>query len=380
MHPGVRYGNGAIHGLAEVVSGLGARRVLLVCGGRSFEASGAAAALTDLERVAQVRRWSDFRANTDAADLVHGLSIMDEFGPDLVLGVGGGSAMDMAKLLCAFAGVTDEVRLHEAIHAGAPAAGRGPRLVLAPTTSGSGSEATHFAVVYIGEEKFSIADQSLLPDAVILDPALTLSGSAYQRATSGIDAVAQAVESLWAVGGSPVSRRYARHALGHLLPAIETFVNAPDDASARGMAIGSHLAGRAINVSKTTAAHALSYGITKRYGLSHGHAVAMTLGAFIESHATAPAEALQPAISPERHAEAMELVLAALGATDPADGRARFVGLAGRIGLTIGLAGIGADDQVAIKALAATVNAERLGNNPIRFDEAGLVEILNRSR
>jgi len=188
------------------------------------------------------------------------------------------------------------------------------------------------------------------------------------------------VESLWAVGGSPASRRYARHALGHLLPAIEAFVNAPDAASARAMAIGSHLAGRAINVSKTTAAHALSYGITKRYGLSHGHAVAMTLGAFIETHATAPAAALQPAITPERHAEAMELVLGALGAADPADARDRFVGLAGRLGLTMGLGEIGAGDPIAIKALAATVNAERLGNNPIRFDEAGLVEILDRSR
>jgi alcohol dehydrogenase class IV len=78
----VRYGNGAVRGLAEIVSELGAQRVFLVCGGRSFEASGAGLALPDLERVAQVRRWSDFAPNTDAADLVRGLALTQEFEPD----------------------------------------------------------------------------------------------------------------------------------------------------------------------------------------------------------------------------------------------------------------------------------------------------------
>lgn len=373
----VRYGTGAVRGLAEIVSDLGARRVFLVCGGRSFEASGAGLALPALDLVAQVLRWSDFAPNTDAADLVRGLALMESFQPDLVLGVGGGSAMDMAKLLCAFAGVTDADKLADAIRSGDAVDGRGQRLVLAPTTSGSGSEATHFAVVYIDDQKFSVAGAPLLPDVVVLDPALTLSGSPYQRATSGIDAVAQAMESLWAAGATPLSRRYARHALGHLLPAIDPFVNAPDERSARAMAIGSHLAGRAIDISKTTAAHALSYGITKGYGLSHGHAVAMTLGAFIEAHAVAGDDRLQPAVRPEDHAEAMRDVLGALGAENPADARSRFVALAERVGLTMGLDRIGAGDRGALEALAAGVNVERLGNNPVRFTEIELVSLLS---
>jgi alcohol dehydrogenase class IV len=218
---------------------------------------------------------------------------------------------------------------------------------------------------------------ALLPDVVILDPALTLSGSPYQRATSGIDAVAQAVESLWAAGATEQSRRYARHALGHLLPAIESFVNAPDDRSARAMAIGSHLAGRAINVSKTTAAHALSYGITKGYGVSHGHAVALTLGAFIEAHAAAGPDRLQPAVAPDAHAESLRFIVSALGATEPAQARARFGALAERVGLTMGLARVGVHDPAAVEALAAAVNVERLGNNPVRFSQAELTALLN---
>jgi alcohol dehydrogenase len=271
--PRMAYGAGAIAETPRLVQELGATRVLLVCGRTSFEASGAAAMLSELERIADVRRWSDFQPNTDSADLRVGLEVLCEQQPDLVLGIGGGSALDMAKLLVSFTGIASD-QVVAAIEGGYKATSRSAKLVLAPTTSGSGAEATHFAVVYVGDEKYSIGGPAMRADAIVLDPVLTLSGSAYQRATSGIDAVAQAIESLWAVGATDRSRRFARHALRLLMPAIEGYVNQPDETSARAMAIGSHLAGRAIDISKTTAAHALSYNLTKRFGVSHGHAVA----------------------------------------------------------------------------------------------------------
>src|SRR5690606_31263398 len=125
-------------------------------------------------------------------------------------------------------------------------------MILAPTTSGSGSEATRFAVVYIGSDKHSIAGDAMLPDAVILDPVLTMSASPYQRATSGIDAVAQATESLWAAGADDTSRTFARDALRVLIPALPRFVDSADGQAAADMAEGSHLAGRAIDISRTT--------------------------------------------------------------------------------------------------------------------------------
>jgi alcohol dehydrogenase class IV len=376
MRRDVRYGDGAVRQTPDVVAGFAARRVLLVCGWRSFDASGATSMLRGLERVAVVRRWSDFATNTDAADLVRGLQVLEEFEPDLVLGVGGGSAMDMAKLLCAFHGMTDGTKVRDSIRGGGRITSRIPHLVLVPTTSGSGSEATHFAVVYIGDEKFSVAGPVLRPDVVILDPALTLSGSRYQRATSGIDAVAQAIESLWAVAATERSRRWARHALGLLLPAIGTYVNQPDAIAARAMAIGSHLAGRAIDISKTTAAHALSYGITKRYGISHGHAVALTLGGFIQAHSAQGPLTLQPAVDPARHEDIMTEVLQLLSAHDGAGGREQFLALLRRLGLEPTLsdmAEVGRDD---CRRLASAVNVERLGNNPAIFDEGQLVAII----
>lgn len=380
----VRYGRRAILAVPGVVTELGARRVLLVCGRRSFEASGAARMLPDLERVARVRRFSEFTPNADVADLTHGLRTAAEFDPDLVLGVGGGSALDMAKLLCAYQGTTDQTELAGQIRAGRQIAARRARLVLAPTTSGSGSEATHFAVVYVAGEKFSVAGPVLRPDVAVLDPDLPPSGSAYQRATSGIDAVAQAIESMWAVAATEQSRRWARWALALLLPCIERFVHQPDDRSGRAMAIGSHLAGRAIDSSKTTAAHALSYGFTTRYGISHGHAVALTLGGFLAVHTDLRLGRLRSGVDRDTHAETMRELFGRLGAGDPlAAGagdrlRERFVSLLERLGLAPTLSRLGHVPN-DLRALAEGVNLERLSNNPVALDVDELTKIISWS-
>jgi alcohol dehydrogenase class IV len=372
----VRFGDDAILDTGKLVSELDGKRTLLVCGRHAFDASGASRALPELTKVSDVRRFSEFRANTDAADLIDGLRIIEEFQPDLVLGIGGGSAMDMAKLLCAYQGITDQERLHTAIRAGEAITTRDLKLVLSPTTSGSGSEATHFAVVYIGDAKYSIAGPAMLPDTVILDPKLTLSASPYQRATSGIDAVAQATESLWAAGATDKSRDFATEALRLLVPALPVFVNDGTTESAGTMAQGSHLAGRAIDISKTTAAHAMSYGITKAHQLPHGHAVALTLGAFIEAHAQATPDQLQPAVSPQAHAEAMTAVLAGFDAADGSHARARFTALADSIGLSLRPGDAGITSRADVAALTSRVNVERMGNNPVRFTVDGLTDLI----
>jgi alcohol dehydrogenase len=373
--PIVAYGDDAVLRVPAHIAASGARRVFLVCGRRSFDASGAAHMLPDLQQVADVRRWSDFQPNTDAEDLQVGLKIMRDYDPDLVLGVGGGSALDMAKLLSAFRDFPDEQVL-AAIRSGERTEARRDRLVLAPTTSGSGAEATHFAVVYIGADKYSIGGPAMRPDAVVLDPTLSVSGSVYQRATSGIDAVCQAIESLWATAATDCSRHFARIALRLLLPAIERFVNDPESDSARAMCIGSHFAGRAIDISRTTAAHALSYGITKGYGVSHGHAAALTLGSFIAAHANAEPAALNPGIDPDHHDRAMATILAALGAADGAAARDRFAALLDDLHLQRRLSDVGVSTGDERRRLAAAVNVERLGNNPIRFSETQLEDLL----
>ncbi|MDX2379665.1 MAG: phosphonoacetaldehyde reductase, partial [Acidimicrobiia bacterium] len=358
-HRAIAYGDGALRALPGRIGD--DRRVLLVTGRDSFDSSGASDVVEPLRRIAVVRRWCDFAPNTDAGDLWNGLQVVAEFEAEVIVGIGGGSVMDMAKLLCAFRGVESEEQLHAAIRAGRSIDVRGVGLILAPTTSGSGSEATHFAVVYIGDEKFSVAGPALRPDFTALDPNLAMTGSAHQRATSGIDAVCQAIESRWASGATRRSQRYAEFALPVLLANLEPFVVEPDARTARAMQFGSHLSGRAIDISKTTAAHALAYGISKRYGVDHGNAVALTLPHFIEVHDDVAPERLNPSVDPAAHRCAMEFVRASLDASDGERARDAFIALLDRIGLPSTMSGVGYQPSDGFEALVGSVNVQRLG-------------------
>ncbi len=374
----VTYGAGAVERLGDIAAHHGAERVLIVTGRASFEASGAAACLDRLNELATVERWSDFAPNTDAADLVNGLAIVADFNPDLIVGIGGGSPMDMAKLLIAYDTIEpgDTDALHEAIKTNAKVEQRRRGLMLIPTTSGSGSEATHFAVVYIGDDKYSIAGPAMRPDAVILDPLLAMSGSRHQRATSGVDALCQSIESLWAVGATEESRRYARYGLALVSKHIREFVNAPNERAVRAMCIGSHLAGRAIDISKTTAAHALSYAITKRYGIDHGNAVALTLGAFIEEH-----DAILTANQVDRLQVDPAVLRASLQSIGdmigtPSAGRSCVASLLAELSLPASLREAGIRDHTSAIQLADSVNVERLGNNPVAMSLDQLNDLL----
>jgi alcohol dehydrogenase len=373
----VRFGHGAVATLPELVRRRGAQRILLVCGRRSFEASGAASVLPELNDIARTDRWSDFSPNTDVADVARGLDVLRDARPDLVLGVGGGSTLDMAKLLCAFSDLPPENDVRSRVQSGTRVESRRPGLVLVPTTSGSGSEATHFAVAYVGDEKYSVAGPGMLPDAVVLDPHLSLSGSNYQRATSGVDAVCQAIESLWATNATSESRDFARRALDLLLPALPPFTrDDPDDECSSAMALGSYLAGAAINISKTTAAHALSYGLTKRHGISHGHAVALTLRQFLRMHWQADPSRLQPGVDPDGHRQIMDEIVERLEADDGESAKLHFTELMRRIDLEPDAARLGVKSAVQRRELAGAVNAERLGNNPVALTNVELEEAL----
>jgi alcohol dehydrogenase class IV len=286
--------------------------------------------------------------------------------------------MDMAKLLCAYPPGLDHSTLLQRIESGAALTKRTIGLGLAPTTSGSGSEATHFAVVYIGAAKYSIAGPVLRADTVALDPTFTTSGSAHQRATSGMDAVCQAIESRWASGATRRSRRYADMALHLLIPAIRPFAQG-DDVHAPAMQLGSHLAGRAIDISKTTAAHALSYAITKRYGVDHGNAAALTLGHFIEDHVAADPSRLQKSVSIKQHRSSLHRIVACLGAADGLSARRAFIKLLDDLDLPSNLSMVGANPIGDLADMAASVNVQRLGNNPVVYDSDGLVDVLTRA-
>lgn len=142
------------------------------------------------------------------------------------------------------------------------------------------------------------------------------------------------------------------------------------------MSVGSHLAGQAIDVSKTTAAHALSYAITKKYGVDHGNAVALTLGVFIDRHLAAERSQLWPTVDADAYQSSLDLISSTLGIGSGESGRHKFTRLLQSICLPASLSEVGVQSDGELEQLVASVNVERLQNNPVRFDTSELIEVL----
>ncbi len=215
--------------------------IVLVTGRASYRACGAEAFFAPFLADKSVTHLVTVGENARAEDVAEKRGQLPS-RVDAFLAVGGGTAMDTAKLVRGLDGAL-------------------PPFLAVPTTAGTGAETTRFAVYYDHGVKKSADDVRYLPTDQLLIPDFTATQSPYQRASTEFDAYAQAVESLWAVGGTDESRGYARRALD-LMKAGEQM-------------LGSYWAGRAIDISRTTAAHALSYYMTATYGVPHGHAVYM---------------------------------------------------------------------------------------------------------
>ncbi len=154
-------------------------------------------------------------------------------------------------------------------------------LILIPTTAGSGSEATEFAVIYIGKTKYSLASEYLQANYALLDPSLTLSMPSELTVVTALDALSQAMESYWCVNATENSKVYAEEALRIIRRNLPTLKGEITLQTREDLLLASHLSGKAINITKTTAAHAISYSFTSNFGVPHGLAVALTLHRFL---------------------------------------------------------------------------------------------------
>ena len=347
--------------------------MLLVTGRASYSASGAERVLSPMLRHLSVTRFEDFVVNPILTDVERGVGVCRDVRPDIVVAVGGGSVIDMAKAINALSAqgrapatiLTQPSLIRQ----------RARPLIAVPTTAGTGSEATHFATIYVGAVKHSLAHQWLRPDYAIVDPRLTYSLSPDLTAVTGLDALAQAIESYWAVGATRHSQALAAAAIRRTWGALAAAVRTPNPRARFDMACGAHLSGRAIDVSKTTAAHAISYPLTQRYGVAHGHAVALTLGALFAHNGRVGARAVNDPRGASYVEATMTKLCRHLGCDTPAAAAGAWYRLLESIDVATDLRSAGVDSDAVEKILAA-VNADRLGNHPVQVTPADLRGIL----
>ncbi|TCL70036.1 alcohol dehydrogenase class IV [Hydrogenispora ethanolica] len=210
---------------------------------------------------------------------------------DLVIGLGGGSALDTAKVVAALHGSRETVAEVFGKDLLGP---RRTRMGLIPTTAGTGSEATPNSIVKDSADgvKKAVISKELIPDWVVLDAELTLSLPAAITASTGMDALCHCVESALSVHANPFSLAYSYHGIKLLSENIEAAVADGADLEVRGaMLLGSFLGGLALTIAGTTAVHALSYPLGKR-GVPHGVANGMLLPWILEYNLPACAERL----------------------------------------------------------------------------------------
>jgi alcohol dehydrogenase class IV len=178
------------------------------------------------------------------------------------------------------------------------------------------------------------------------------------------------------VQASEESLTYANEALELIWNHLERAVNEPTPESRAAMARGSHLAGQAINITKTTLPHALSYAITTRHGVPHGAAVALTLGsALIYNEAVSDADCIDPR-GPDWVRERIGSICRAMGETSAQECAAQFRGLLGSIGCPATLREAGITNENQLKLICKDVNVERLSNNPRRISEQEILNLL----
>ena len=236
------------------------RHVVLVTDGAAFGLCGAErffGAFFSVHPIGMLTHLSVTSANPKVESIQ---SLLDNIGGDVdgFIAVGGGTTIDTTKLLNL--AVVSKSNAHGLLTMKSAPLRLLPFMAI-PTTAGTGAEATRFAVCYDGETKYSVDFEVVRPSHVALVPEFSATMPPYQKASTNFDAYAQAVESLWAKGATEESKEYANRAL--------KLINTGDWPEA------SYWAGRAIDISRTTAAHAFSYYLTSHYGIPHGHAVYM---------------------------------------------------------------------------------------------------------
>ncbi|WP_347857641.1 iron-containing alcohol dehydrogenase [Planktomarina temperata] len=369
--PSLRMGAGLAGELGQITRPICGDRVLLVTD-PGMMATGLVQQATDCLRAAGVEVTLFDQVQADPPEEIVLRAAQYARSATGVIGFGGGSSLDVAKLAALLAASNQP--LAEAYGIGNA---QGPRLplVLVPTTAGTGSEVTPISIVTTGaSEKMGVVSPLLLPDLALLDPELTLGLPAHVTAATGIDAMVHAIEAYASVNANnnPISRALAVEALGLMGRMLLRAVQKPDDLEARtGMLLGSMLAGQAFANSPVAAVHALAYPIGGHYKVPHGLSNALVLPHVLRFNAQ---------VAPEAYAELLPHVFPDLPAMNVAEAAMKFAqgmaDLSQACGLEQGLREMGIAREVLPKLARDAMNQTRLlVNNPRPVDEASAMQI-----
>ncbi|WP_186399625.1 iron-containing alcohol dehydrogenase [Stappia sp. P2PMeth1] len=369
----VRFGAGVLGELPALALPLTGPRVLIVTD-PGMMGTGIVDLAVGLLRDAglETTLFADVQADPPEAVVLAAVDAAREARAGGIIGLGGGSSLDVAKLVALLApgmeALADVYGVGKA---------RGPRLplVLIPTTSGTGSEVTPISIVTTGAaEKMGVVSPHLIPDLALLDPELTLGLPPHVTAATGIDAMVHAIEAYASASpnNNPVSRALACEALRLMGGALLRAVRDGSDAAARAdMLLGSMLAGQAFANSPVAAVHALAYPLGGHFHIPHGLSNALVLPHVLRFNAV---------VAPAPYAELAPHAFPDLAALDGQERAAAFIErlatLSADCGLPQRLRDMDISAEVLPRLARDAMNQTRLlVNNPRPLTEADALAI-----
>ncbi len=342
--------------------------ILLVCDG-SIRFLRINEYIKKLENIGDVRvfRFSDFQPNPLYESVVIGVKEFLSNSCDAIFAVGGGSAMDVAKCIKLYSNMdhTQNYLQQEIVP-------NDVKLLALPTTAGTGSEATRYAVIYYEDAKQSVTHESIIPSTVAFDPSVLATLPTYQKKATLMDALCHSIESFWSVNSTEESKQNSAEAIRLIMENWREYI-AGNNEKNEVMLKAANIAGKAINITQTTAGHAMCYKLTSLYGIAHGHAAALCVPALWE-YMSEHIENCIDSRGQKYVRTTFEQIAEAMGCANIKDAIATLRNTIDDLGLTVP----NMDNAEDFETLKHSVNPVRLKNNPVGLSEAAIDGIYHK--
>ena len=357
--------------LSGILQEVGCRKLFLVIDSSYpfLNIKDAIEALPVKERV----MFSDFTPNPLYVQVCNGIELLKASTCDTILAVGGGSAIDVAKCikLAVLAEEGNAAIIPPLVNIRVACDGTKLPFIAIPTTAGTGSESTHNAVMYYEGAKQTVTNDGVLPDYALLEPSVLKTLPPYQKKCTMMDALCQGIESWWSVNSTEESYEYSRKTIELIMANWRKYIFENDDEAAKQIMLAANYGGRAINITQTTAAHAMSYKITSLYKLPHGHAVSVCLPEIWE-YMLDNTEKCIDSRGQEYLCGIFSKIAKTMGCKTPIEAISQFCQMIAEMELKNPVA---MNKEEELKVLSTSVNPVRLKNNPIALSQESISAI-----
>jgi alcohol dehydrogenase class IV len=361
----IYFGNDYLKTLKDVVEKMRCKRILLVTGRRALKELGVIDRLLRLLSNYKIFIYGQVEPNPCIETSERGIEFSRRKKISAIIALGGGSVLDIGKTIAIMN--KNEGRLENYLYKYRDIKNRGIDFVAIPTTIGTGSEVTSFAVITDRNKnkKITLSHPYMYPRIAIIDSSLTMTLSRYQVAAGGIDALSHALEAYWSKNSQPISDYFSLGAIRLIFDNLERACKTKAIKYRKNLALASLFAGLAFSNTKTNIVHSASYPLTVYFNVPHGHACGITLAPFLLYNYSGIRHKIQP-------------LLQVIGAKNIRLAAEKIEELMKRIGLPTYLEQLDIQKTSIPLIVKEAYNTTKLKLNPVSVTKKTLRDVIER--